>query len=139
MTFSEFAKILYTYCNEGESEPAFVIHLVDKIMDGQPGREYGDGLFQNPMRNISQRTLLNYLNGDRWISRKDASAIYSRIKTEKFEKYIEKRCSAEAKLLLLDDLLEIEDLEDMGKNQTVPEICARLFEKILRSLANPMA
>lgn len=45
----------------------------------------------------SARTLLNYLYGDRSISKKDAGSIYSRIQTEKLEKYMEKRSFAAAK------------------------------------------
>ncbi len=132
MTFSQFAQALYPYCNEGTSKAEFVRHLVDKIMDGQPGRMHADGEFQNPLRAMDDRTVLNYYNGERSISSKDASTIYSSIKTEKFEKYIDYRCSSEAQIKLLDALLEIEDIEG---NRTVPEVCAELFDKILRDLA----
>lgn len=136
MTFSQFAKVMYTYCNEGETEADFVIHLIDEIMGGQPGRAHDDGTYQNPMRGKNERTLLNYFNGKRAISKKDASTIYSSIKTEKFEKYIERRCSDDAKSRLLDDALEKEDIE---KNLMLPQICAQLFEKILRDLAESKA
>lgn len=132
MTFSQFATVMYAYCNEGETQSDFVKHLIDKIMDGQPGRAHDDGTYQNPMRGKDDRTLLNYFNGDRSISKKDASTIYCSIKTEKFEQYIEKRCSGEAKILLIDDLLKVEDIEEKG---TVPQVCAQLFEKILHNLA----
>lgn len=136
MTFSQFAKVMHTYCNEDETEAAFVIHLIDEIMGGQPGRAHRDGTYQNPMRGKDNRTLLNYYNGTRSISKKDASTIYSSIKTEKFEKYIERRCSDDAKSRLLDELLEKEDIE---KNLMLPQICAQLFEKILRDLAESKA
>lgn len=132
MTFSQFAQALYPFCNEGTSKPEFVRHLVDKIMDGQPGRMHADGDYQNPLRGMDDRTLLNYFNGDRSISAKDASTIYSSIKLEKFEKYIDRRCSGDAPIKLLDALLEVEDIKEKG---TVPVVCARLFEKILRKLA----
>lgn len=132
MTFSQFTQALYPYCNEGDTKPEFVKHLVDKIMDGQPGRAHEDGGYQNPMREKDDRTLLNYFNGDRSISPKDASGIYCSIKTEKFEKYIDHHCSGEAQIELLDTLLEIEAIEEKG---TVPEVCAKLFAKILRKLA----
>lgn len=132
MTFSQFAQALYPYCNEGSTRGEFVWHLVDKIMDGQPGRAHKDGGYQNPLRAMDDRTLLNYFNGSRSISAKDASTIYCSIKTEKFEKYIDWRCSGEAQIKLLDALLEIEDIKEKG---TVPEVCAQLFEKILRELA----
>lgn len=133
MTFSQFAQALYPYCNEGPSKPKFIIHLVDKIMDGQPGRLHADGGFQNPMGALDERTLLNYFNGDRSISSKDASAIYSKLKIEKFEKYIEHHCSGDAQIRLWDALCEIEDIQEKG---TIPEVCAKLFDKILFDLAN---
>lgn len=132
MTFSQFAQALYPFCNEGTSKPEFVRHLIDKIMDGQPGRAHDGGGYQNPLRATDDRTLLNYFNGERSIWPKDASTIYCSIKTEKFEKYIDRRCSGEAQIRLLDALLEVEDIEEKG---TVPEVCAQLFEKILRGLA----
>lgn len=132
MTFSKFAQVLYPYCNEGPSRAEFVRHLVDKIMDGQPGRAHNDDGYQNPLRVMDDRTLLNYFNGSRSISPQDACTIYSSIKTEKFEKYIDHRCSGEAKIKLLDDLLSVEDIQE---TKTVPEICAQLFDKILRDLA----
>lgn len=131
MTFSQFAQALYPFCNEGTTRGEFVWHLVDMIMDGQPGRAHGDGGYQNPLRAMDERTLLNYFNGVHDFSTKDASTIYSSIKTEKFENYIERRCSGEALIKLLDALLEVEDIEEKG---TVPEVCAQLFEKILREL-----
>jgi len=139
MTFSEFAKALYPFCNEGETEWEFVCHIIDKIMDGHPGRPHIDGTYQNPMRSKDSRTLLNYFSGARSISKKDASTIYSSIKLEKFEKYINRRCSREAQLYLLDELLKIkgakEEIESIGKKQLTPEICTQLFNKILYDLA----
>ncbi len=132
MTFSQFAQTLYPYCNEGPSKAEFVRHLVDKIMGGQPGRAHDDGGYQNPLRAMDDRTLLNYFNGKRSISAKDASTIYISIKPEKFEKYIDRRCPGDAAIKLLDALLEVEDIEEKG---TVPEVCAQIFEKILRELA----
>lgn len=131
MTFAQFAQALYPYCNEGPSKPEFVRHLVDKIMDGQPGRAHADGGFQNPLRAMDDRTLLNYFNGKRSISPTDASTIYCSIKPEKFENYIAHRCSKDAQLKLLDALLEVEDIE----TDLVPVVCAKLFEKILQELA----
>ncbi len=132
MTFSQFAQALYPFCNEGATKGEFVWHLVDMIMGGQPGRAHEDGGYQNPLRVLDDRTLLNYFNGSRSISAKDASTIYSSIKPEKFENYIDRRCSEDAQLKLLDALLEVEDIAEKG---TVPEVCAQLFEKILRELA----
>lgn len=43
MTLSQFLKVLYLYCNEGESKSEFVVHMVNQIMDGRPGRMREDG------------------------------------------------------------------------------------------------
>lgn len=133
MTFSQFAQVLYPFCNEGASKPEFVRHLVDKIMDGQPGRAHADGNFQNPLRGLNDRVVLNYFNDERSISAKDASTIYCSIKPEKFINYIDDRCSWDAQDKLMDALQAVEPIEEDG--HTVPEICARLFESILRELA----
>lgn len=132
MTFSQFVQALYPYCNEGTSKPEYIRHLIDKIMDGQPGRAHADGGYQNPLRAMDDRTLLNYFYGRRSIS-ECASTIYSSINIEKFEKYIDRRCSLDAQVKLSNDLSAIEKIDAKG---TVPEICAQLFEKILRELAN---
>ena len=133
MTFSQFLKVLYTYCNEGESKSEFVVHMVNQIMDGRPGRMREDGSYQNPLKDKDTRTLLNYFNGERSISSKDASTIYSSIKTEKFEKYIDQHCSVDAQSRLLDDLTPI---TAVPKNEMTPQICSQLFEAILRELAS---
>lgn len=140
MTFSEFAKVMYRFCNEKPSKSDFVVHLVNKIMAGQPGRANGEDSYQNPLAGKSQDVLLKYFTGDRSIPGKDASMIYSHIKREKFENYIEKRCSPDAQYLLLEDLLKIggENLlekEGIEKNSTPPQICAQLFTNILGELA----
>ena len=133
MTLSQFLKVLYPYCNEGESKSEFVVHMVNQIMDGRPGRMREDGSYQNPLKDKDTRTLLNYSNGERSISSKDASTIYSSIKTEKFEKYISKHCSMDAQSRLLDDLTPI---TAVPKNEMTPQICSQLFETILRELAS---
>lgn len=133
MTFSQFAQALYPFCNEGASKAEYIKHLVDKIMDGQPGRAYGDDKYQNPVRAEGDRVLLNYFNGRNSIPFKSASAIYRKIKLEKFEKYISRHCSEDAQAKLWDTLLEMEDLQEK-KNMSIPEACAKLFDEILYDL-----
>lgn len=132
MTFSQFAQALYPYCNEGASKIEFVRHLADKIMDGQPGRLHSDGTYQNPLRSAPDRNVLNYFNGDRTMPADIASAIYASIRTEKFEEYIDRRCSLEAQINLFNDLSEI---EPMPEKIVIPQICATLFYNILKELA----
>lgn len=131
MTFCQFAKVMCTYCNEWEKESDFVIHLVDKIMHGQPGRAHADGTYQNPLRGKESRTLLYYLSGDRSIPQADASIIFSSVDKYKFEEYLRCRCSEDAQSRLREDLEKIEEIPDGD----VVEVCADLFEQILHNLA----
>lgn len=133
MTFSKFANALHPYCNSEPTAGRYVVHITNKIMGGQPGRAHGNDDYQNPMSSKDERTLLAYFNGERSISQTDASMILSKLDKEKFIKYIDKRCSLDAQMLLVKDLREIEDIEIGTK--TVPEICADLFESIIYDLA----
>lgn len=131
MTFSDFAKVLFTYCNEGEKQGDFVVHITNKIMGGRPGREHGDGSYQNPLGGKDNDILLHYLNGNRSIPQCDASIILRRIDKYKFEEYLRSRCSEDAQKLLRKDLAAIEEIPDGD----IVEICADLFEQILHDLA----
>lgn len=131
MTFSQFAQALYTYLRNGKKEEDFVMELTNQIMGGQPGRAHSDGTYQNPMLSKDARSLIYYFSGERLIPQKDASIILSSINKYKFEQYLEKYCSEDARNLLKKDLAKIEILPD---GDTV-EICADLFEQILHDLA----
>lgn len=132
MTFSEFAKALYTYYGNGEKQTDFVIRLTDKIMGGRPGREHKDGTFQNPLRSKDNRTLLSYFNGERRISQGDAGIILSSSDKYKFEEYLRNQCSEDAQKLLKQDISKIEKIND---NQDIVEACADIFVSILQDLA----
>lgn len=140
MTFSDFAKAMHTYCNNGETQVEFVIKLTDKIMGGQPGRAHGEKEYQNPLRSKDERSLLYYFDGQRPISQRDARIILSSIDTGKFEKYVEKYCSEDAQILLveafgkIENINEIEEIKELDDKST-PKVCTQLFVKILRDLA----
>lgn len=129
MNFSEFVKVLYPYCGNGDRKTDFIIRITDKVMGGQPGRAHQDGGYQNPMRCKDDRTLLAYFNGERSISQVDASVILARIDKYKFENYLKSLCSDEAKKLLLNDLSPV------NSTSSLEELCADLLETILVDLA----
>lgn len=131
MTFSQFAQVLHTYCSEAEKQSDFVIHLVDKIMGGRPGRVHGDDGFQNPLRSKDVRSLQYYYSGKRQIPTKDAIVILSSVDKYKFEKYLKNQCSDNAQILLKSDLEKIEKIPPGD----IVEVCADLFEQILHDLA----
>lgn len=136
MTFSEFAEVLYRYCNEEETEGQFVIKIVDKFMGGRPGRAHADGTYQNPLRDKSDRTLQSYFDKNdtkHSISKADASRILSSMDKYKFEEYIRGYCSEDAQKGLLDDLSKIDQIKN---KKDVAEVCADLFEEILSDLAS---
>ena len=132
MEFSDFAKVLFTYCGKGSLQADFVILLIDKIMDGQPGRAHKSGGYQNPLRVKDIRTLQAYFNGGRSISAGDAGIILSRIDKYKFEQYLLSCCSEDALKLLRNDLSKVTDFAD---DSNIVEVCADLFENILHNLA----
>lgn len=140
MTFSEFAKAMHTYCNNGETQVEFVIKLTDKIMGGRPRRAHGEKEYQNPLKSKDDRSLLYYFDGQRSISQRDARIILSSIDTEKFEKYVKKYCSKDAQILLIEafgkieNINQIEEIKELDDKST-PKVCTQLFVKILRDLA----
>jgi len=157
MTFSEFAQVMSIYCrgtkkdenqenekdkeDKEEKEPKdpktrtdaeFVIHLVNQIMAGRPGRMHADGTFQNPLGHKNAQILALYYKGIRSIPKGDASIILSSIDKYKFEEYLRKNCSDQAQEMLMKDLSEIESIDNKGD---FAEVCADLFEKIIYDLA----
>lgn len=139
MTFSKFAQIMYTGANECDYQAEFVVHLTNQIMGGRPGRSHivdGKTVYQNPIANKEKRRQYEFFNGDRSISKKDASTLYSSIDLKKFSDYIEWRYSSDAQIELLNELGKNEDLnKEEFKGKMVPDICAILFKNILYDLA----
>ena len=132
ITFSQFAQVLYPYCKECGTEADFVIELTNRIMHGQPGRAHPDGTYQNPMLSKEERSLQYYFSGGRSIPKKDARRTLSSIDKKKFAEYIERCCSVDAQISIIEKLSKI---EDFPKNQLAPYICADLFEQILDDIA----
>lgn len=139
MTFSQFAQIMYTGANECTDRAEFVIHLTNQIMDGRPGRSHVVGekkVYQNPIANKEKRRLYEFFDGDRSISKNDASTLYSSISLKKFSNYVIWRYSRDAQIALLDELEKNEDLgKEEFKGKLVSDVCAILFKNILYDLA----
>lgn len=132
MTFSEFAKLLYPYCSNGESKAEFVKVLTNQIMDGQPARGHADGGYQNPLLDKDTRTLEMYYDGDRAIPKTSASILFRSHDGSKFEDFVQHQCSNDA-LQELRETLKAKTGRDSG---TLPErLCAELFIEILKDLA----
>lgn len=134
MTFSEFVKIMYVYCGGKKTQAEFIRHITDLIMEGQPGRTHADGSHQNPMWDKDDRTLQSYFNGSRTISYSDAKLILRKIDLYKFEMYLDDYLSDEAQKLLGTDISNMTKKD--VKNSDVAKVCADLFEKIIRDLAD---
>lgn len=117
---------------KARTDAEFVIHLVNQIMAGRPGRMHANGTFQNPLGHKDAQVLASYYKGTRSITKGDASIILSSIDKYKFEEYLRKNCSENAQKLLMKDLSEIESIDNKGD---FAEVCADLFEKILHDLA----
>lgn len=133
MTFSAFAKVLYPYCSKGLKQSDFVVLLMDKIMEGQPGRAHSDGGYQNPLRNKDERTLLSYFNDERNIPKGEASLILSHISKYKFEMYLRNALSEDALELLkakLSQQIPMKDSED------VVEACTDQLVAVIDNLAS---
>lgn len=132
MTFSKFAKIMCPYCNNGSNPEDFVVLFTNKIMGGRPARAHKDGTFQNPLMSKEPRTRLAYFNGERAISKRDASIIFSSIDKYKFETFLRKYCSDDAIKRLKRDISEATNVD---YNRDIVEVCADLFQDILYDLA----
>lgn len=134
LSFSEFVQILYPYCGNGATEAEFITTLTDFIMKGQPARETKEGKAQNPMRNKAIRTLQAYFKGERPISKRDASILFSSSDTYRFERFFEEQCS-DTVLPLLKEKLEKVLNQEITNKKLVP-FCADLFVRILHDCAS---
>lgn len=131
MTFSQFAQVLEKYCSDVGTRGDFIVLLTDKIMGGRPGRAHKGGGYQNPMRDKDARSLLYFYSGERSISKPDAKILLRSVDKYKFEEFLQKCCSEDALNQLRNDLENIEAIP--GGN--IVEVCADLFEQILKDLA----
>ena len=78
MNFSDFAKMLYPHIGKGKEIPAYVLSLIDMVME-DPSDEVdiasSENDTYNPLSSLSQNLLNKVYNGDRNISKKNASII----------------------------------------------------------------
>lgn len=136
LTFSDFAKILHTYCGCGNTKSEFVITLTNQIMGGRPGSAIKGDKYKNPMIMKEPHTLRNYYNGTRSISQGDASLILSRAERYKFEEFLRKKCSEDALSLMKNKLYEYLKKENADDKCDIVELCADVFIKILENISN---
>lgn len=130
MTFSQFARVLYPYFRDIGTEGEFVTELITQVMGGQPGRAHSDGTYQNPLLHKDERNWIYYFTGERTIPKNDASIIIRRMEKYKFEEYLRRHCSEDARNRIKRDLAEIQPIPD-GDGA---EVCADLFEQILHDI-----
>ena len=140
MEFSDFAKVMAAGCYDSNNNADFLIHLTNKIMGGQPGRSRivnGKKVFQNPMANQSKRSRYKYFDGVIKIPKHIASTLYGSRDLEKFANFIEECYNEYAQLELYEKLKEVEkkdyhtELDSEIEKDMIPQMCAKLFEKIL--------
>ncbi len=134
MNFSEFAKILYPHIGNGEEYPDYVLSLIDSIME-EPSTEMeiGDSSNDkyNPLASLSRNSRSKIFNGDRQISKKNASFIYGHFNKTNFVDLV---------YTLTDDSKETlcVALAGFGINSplhAVDEVCADIFGQILYKLS----
>lgn len=91
LTFSEFAQALHTYCGGRMKTSDFVLSMVANIME-EPSNEAdihkAANDRYNPLAELEISTLEKLFNGNRKLSKKNASAVLSRLDKEKFGDYI---------------------------------------------------
>jgi len=136
LTFSQFAKVLLPYCGSEGSETQFVKTLTNKIMQGKPGAKTYDGKCRNPLLNKSNRAIQYYFTGERSISRRDASVIFSSSDRYKFEEYLRHQCSEDGLSHLKKELVECLPQGTIKEECDIIEFCADLFVDILKDLAS---
>lgn len=136
MTFSEFAKMLYTFCGKGSNTSDFVISLFANIMEDPPNdddiqKDINDEY--NPFAKLRIDTLEKTYSGRREISEKNASIVLNHLDKEKFSEYISN--------LPLDTISLLSDaLQDYGfdvNDLDVPGKCSDIFASIIKNRSNP--
>lgn len=134
MNFSDFAKMLYPHIGKGQEIPAYVLSLIDMVME-DPSDEVdiasSENDTYNPLSSLSQNLLNKVYNGDRNISKKNASIICNHFSTTQLMDALH-TLPFDAQSQLCASLAEkgIVTTED-----AVDERCAEICSQILHSLA----
>ena len=136
MTFSDFAKMLYTYLG-GESKTSdFVLALTDAILE--ESNDNSDLSELNPLvsgksgKAYKVGSLEKVYNGGLKIAQAKASAMVKRLYSENFSEYVNK-LSPDALSLLSEDLSK-RGIDVSGGN--IGDVCAELFKSIIKELAD---
>jgi len=132
ITFSKFAKILYTHCGKDNTQADFVTELALHIIGGQPTRGYidkkGVERYVNPLKIEDKRYLNKIFSGKRSLPANKAREILGRIDKAKFEKFIQD-FSDQARLNVAEELTSA-GISSVN-HSNVDEKCADIFEAIL--------
>ena len=126
MTFSEYAKMLYPYCGNSQSQSNFVVALIGSFME--------DADDPNPLLDMSPDYLGRIYNGRRKISQQNATAILGHLDTEAFGEYIG-TFSLEAITGIANELIN-RGIANNGSGSDIVSKCAGLFVEIMRAIAN---
>lgn len=136
MTFSDFAKILFPYCADGQTQSDFVLLLVDMIME-EPQAEYDKKNSEednyNPLSTLKPDTLGKIYSGKHTISKGNASIIKGHLDKERFAQYINDK-PIDAQMEIADTMSRSApsfDVKETGQS------CAELFSQILDDLFIP--
>lgn len=133
MNFSDFAKMLYPYIGKGQEIPAYVLSLIDMVME-DPSSEIDIAASKNDTYNplsLSTSLLNKIYNGERNISKKNASIICNHFSKTKLVDTIH-ALPFDTQSQLCTSLAEngVVATED-----TADECCAEICSQILHNLA----
>lgn len=136
MTFSDFAKTIYSFCGGGARTSEFIISLFDNIMEdpsNDDDLQKAENDEYNPFRTLGLSTLEKIYNHNRSLSKAKVRKVLEHLDKGKFEDYVS--------VLTVDSIsLLKESLQAHGYNVTddqVPTACADIFASILNNCVNP--
>lgn len=105
------------------------------MMEGRPGAKTYDNKSKNPLLDKSNRAIQYYFTGERSISQKDASVIFSSSDLYKFEEHLRSYCSEDCLSQLKEELEKILPEGTIEEKCDIVAFCADQFADILKDLA----
>lgn len=125
MTFSEYAKMLYPYCGNSQSQSNFVVALIGSFME--------DTDDPNPLLDMAPDYLGRIYSRKRKISQQNATAVLGHLDTEAFGEYMG-AFSLEAIESIANELSK-RGIANDGSVSDVVSKCTELFIGIMRDIA----
>ena len=138
MNFSDFAKMLYPHIGKGQEIPAYVLSLIDMVMEDPSDKvdiTASENDTYNPLSSLSTNLLNKIYNGERNISKKNASIVCNHFSKTKLVDVIH-ALPFDAQTQLCTSLAE---KGVVATEDTVDERCAEICSQILHSLAAGVA